>query len=354
MKFVTASLLLAGAAYVAAHGPKTADELKEYQALQSSIYHCAPAVAAYTAERKKAWQQRMLGADALADKNLFLQGAFEDLGLDGSNNNADKQGAPTLLSCDTVEETQIKNHTCVLAPTVTQGPYYHTWGHPIRQNMAEWQLGILFLMDVGVIDVETCEPLPNVLVDLWHANATGHYAGHGDPAPHLINEEPQRGGARAGLLSAFPRGNDWETFLRAAWPTDKNGVAQFSSMFPGYYTGRATHVHVKVHTEWTPLPHNNSFEIGNTAFTGQLFVDDDINIQVDKVWPYSTNPIANKWGRTRNWRDSLGIFDESHDNGHSPMFDIQKLNGVLEQGMIGYITLGVNKSAVVPLVPWKP
>merc|ERR1711939_1017973 len=233
MKFVTASLLLAGAAYVAAHGPKTADELKEYQALQSSIYHCAPAVAAYTAERKKAWQQRMLGADALADKNLFLQGAFEDLGLDGSNNNADKQGAPTLLSCDTVEETQIKNHTCVLAPTVTQGPYYHTWGHPIRQNMAEWQLGILFLMDVGVIDVETCEPLPNVLVDLWHANATG------------------------------------------------------------YYTGRATHVHVKVHTEWTPLPHNNSFEIGNTAFTGQLFVGDDINIQVDKVWPYSTNPIAN-------------------------------------------------------------
>lgn len=111
-------------------------------------------------------------------------------------------------------------------------------------------------MDIGVIDVETCEPLPNVLVDLWHANATGHYAGmsfccgnvvdadqaiqgHGDPAPHLVNEEPQRGGARSGLLSAFPRGNDHETFLRAAWPTDKNGVAQFTSVFPGYYTGRS-------------------------------------------------------------------------------------------------------------------
>lgn len=32
-------------------------------------------------------------------------------------------------------------------------------------------------MDVGVIDVNTCEPLPDVLVDLWHANTTGHYAG---------------------------------------------------------------------------------------------------------------------------------------------------------------------------------
>jgi hypothetical protein len=60
----------------------------------------------------------MLGADALADKNLFIQGTFNDLGLDGS----DKTDTPTLLSCDSVQETTIKNHTCVLAPIVTQGP----------------------------------------------------------------------------------------------------------------------------------------------------------------------------------------------------------------------------------------
>ena len=60
----------------------------------------------------------MLGADALADKNLFVQGSFNDLGLDGS----DKTDAPKLLSCDTVEEVKIKNNTCVLAPIVTQGP----------------------------------------------------------------------------------------------------------------------------------------------------------------------------------------------------------------------------------------
>jgi protocatechuate 3,4-dioxygenase beta subunit len=35
-------------------------------------------------------------------------------------------------------------------------------------------------MDIGVIDVDTCEPVPNVLVDLWHANATGHYAGESE------------------------------------------------------------------------------------------------------------------------------------------------------------------------------
>jgi protocatechuate 3,4-dioxygenase beta subunit len=81
-------------------------------------------------------------------------------------------------------------------------------------------------MDIGVLDVETCRPVEGVLVDLWHANATGHYAGHADPAPHLIYEKPPVGGARHGMLSAFPRWNSHETWLRGAWPTDRNGLAQ--------------------------------------------------------------------------------------------------------------------------------
>ena len=112
---------------------------------------------------------------------------------------------------------------------MTEGPYYHTLGHPIRQNIAEYQPGLLLLLDIGVIDVETCQPLPNVLVDIWQANATGHYAGHPVPAKSLENEKPQVGGKRNGLLSAFPRTIEEETFLRGAWATDQNGVARFTS-----------------------------------------------------------------------------------------------------------------------------
>jgi protocatechuate 3,4-dioxygenase beta subunit len=95
-----------------------------------------------------------------------------------------------------------------------------------------------------VIDVDTCQPLPNVLIDIWvivsssrdsiaqlhsqHANATGYYAGHPVPRPELVNEKPQRGGKRSGLLSAYPRTVHEETWLRGAWPTDRNGVAQFT------------------------------------------------------------------------------------------------------------------------------
>lgn len=95
-------------------------------------------------------------------------------------------------------------------------------------------------MNIGVIDVETCEPVPDILIDLWHANATGHYAGHPEPAPELVNEVPPTEGKRRGMLSPYPKTIPGQTFLRGALPTDKNGVAQFTSIFPGYYTGRAT------------------------------------------------------------------------------------------------------------------
>lgn len=57
-------------------------------------------------------------------------------------------------------------------------------------------------------------------------------SGHPVPRPDLVNQKPQVGGKRAGLLSAFPRTVDEETFLRGAWPTDRRGVAQFTSTLP--------------------------------------------------------------------------------------------------------------------------
>lgn len=138
------------------------------------------------------------------------------------------------------------------------------------------------MMNIGVIDVNTCEPVPNVLVDIWHANATGYYAGHPTPAPDKVDEEPASTGPRKGLLSMYPRTVQEETWLRGALPTDSNGVAEFTSIFPGFYQGRATHVHTKIFPEWETLP-NNTFLEGRLAHTGQFFVDDAINQQVDKV-----------------------------------------------------------------------
>lgn len=323
-----------------AHGPETPEEVAAFHARQESAYHCAPQVAAYTAQRKRNWAQKVLGGAPLAAKKYFIDEGYKQNHVDSSADG--KQ----LMACNPVTETKIKNSTCVLAPETTEGPYYHTEGHPIRSNMAETQLGLLFLMNVGVIDVETCEPVPNILVDLWHANATGYYAGHPTPEPGLENEEPASTGPRRGLRSKYPRTNDKETWLRGALPTDQNGVSEFTSVFPGYYTGRATHVHVKVHPEYEVLP-NGTFTSSRLIHTGQFFVDDHLNEQIDKIQPYNENPLLKPGqpGRTRNWEDSLKIYHSSHENAYMPTFDIEFLGGVLQQGLIGYITMGVNMSA---------
>ncbi|KAG6849136.1 hypothetical protein H0H93_010999 [Arthromyces matolae] len=212
---------------VSAHQePTTPEEIEVQRNLEAAAVRCGDDIARYTRARQVNFQNKVLaGRPAVPGiEELFSSGTYDTPGIAGDSAQSTLGYPPT---------SRIQNNSCVLTPVVTEGPYYHLEGHPIRQNIAELQDGLLLLLDIGVIDVETCKPLPNVLVDIWQANATGHYAGHPDPAPHLFNEEPQVGGKRSGLLSAFPRTNFEQTFLRGAWPTDQNGVAQFTTIFPG-------------------------------------------------------------------------------------------------------------------------
>lgn len=70
----------------------------------------------------------------------------------------------------------IQNDTCVLEPEVTWGPYVYPNSQTLRQDMSEDQPGVPLTLDVGVLDMATCEPLENVMVDFWHCNATGSYS----------------------------------------------------------------------------------------------------------------------------------------------------------------------------------
>ncbi|KAF9525712.1 Intradiol ring-cleavage dioxygenase [Crepidotus variabilis] len=332
--FCLAGFLLLLPLFAVAHKePETPQEIEVQRALQAAAYHCAPAVAEFTAARKRALRQQNIAEppELAAQQEVFASGVIDNLNGGGSDK--------TFLECSSVREGQIHNNTCVLTPEVTEGPYWHQAGHLIRQNIAEYQNGLLLLLDIGVIDVQTCKPLPGAIVDIWHANASGLYGGEIWPEPPLSDPHPW---------------NKKQTWLRGAWPTDRNGVSRFTTIFPGYYDNRATHIHVKVFTEWKALP-NGSYTSDALMHTGQFFFDDDINAHIDDIHPYTMNPIRNTHGRTRNWDDS-GVFQDSRGakKEYNPVFKVDLLGFIIPQGLIGYITMGVNASARYPGGEYPP
>lgn len=128
----------------------------------------------------------------------------------------------------------IQNDTCVLSPEVTQGPYYWPRSQTLRQDMSEDQPGIPLWLDIGVLDMATCEPLEDVLVDLWHCNATGSYSSFEGLSPNIPFEQllKQKNISISDMGSMdLHTGNT--TFLRGMWPTDKNGMMEMKTIFPG-------------------------------------------------------------------------------------------------------------------------
>lgn len=104
----------------------------------------------FTAARKRSFAQRTLAGinpHLPGYQELFSAETYADLG-DSPHSTASATSVDdeeTHMKCTPISDTHIQNNTCVLAPEVTEGPYYHTEGHPIRQNIAEHQDGLLLV-----------------------------------------------------------------------------------------------------------------------------------------------------------------------------------------------------------------
>jgi protocatechuate 3,4-dioxygenase beta subunit len=135
---------------------------------------------------------------------------------------------------------------CLLAPELTQGPYYLP-SEAIRRNITEGKPGVPLRLHLTVVDAASCRPLGGAAVDVWHADASGVYSG--------------------------VAGNTG-TFLRGIQLTDRSGLAVFDTIYPGWYRGRAVHIHVKLHVD------------GNVVHTGQLFFPDALSDRVYRTAAY--------------------------------------------------------------------
>lgn len=218
------------------------------------------------------------------------------------------------------------NSSCLLQPEVTQGPYYVD-GEMIRSDLTEDQEGVPLFLDIQFLDTSTCEPVSAVFVDLWHCNSTGVYSG----------------------VSANGNGNSNDTsnldatFLRGIQQTDINGVVQFETLFPGHYTGRATHIHVMSHAVGNTTVRTNGTILGSngTAYAshvGQIFFDQDLISQVEATEPYSSNTQD----VTQNSDDSI-LGEEV--NSMDPFVEYIFIGDKIEDGILAWITIGIDPDA---------
>lgn len=181
---------------------------------------------------------------------------------------------------------------CVLMPELTAGPYYLDLDL-VRSDIAEGRPGLPLDLRVTVVDAEACEPIERAAVDVWHCDAGGAYSG--------------------------VEGAEGETFCRGVQLTDAAGVAEFRTVFPGWYTGRAVHIHVKVQVD------------GDQTHTGQLFFDPEVTSAV-----YALEPYAERGGQDVA-NESDGIYAQS---GGVTVVAVE----VGEDSSSGAVTLGVQRS----------
>lgn len=91
-------------------------------------------------------------------------------------------------------------------------------------------------------------------------------------------------------MSAAGQGGLSTNYLRGVQPTNEDGVVEFDIIFPGHYSGRATHEHIITHTGATILP-NGSYTGGHISHLSQIFFDQALIDAVEKTAPYNTNTI---------------------------------------------------------------
>lgn len=158
---------------------------------------------------------------------------------------------------------------CVLAPKQTEGPFYLD-DRLVRADVTEGLPGLPLVLEILVRRLSDCAPIPGARVDIWCCDARGVYSGFP--------------GQLGGLDTTG------ETFMRGTLFADEEGIARFDSIYPGWYPGRAVHVHFKV------------FPTPDLEVTSQLYFPDATTAEVMALPPYSDHGPAS----TTNEED--GIF----------------------------------------------
>jgi len=197
------------------------------------------------------------------------------------------------------------NSSCILTASLTEGPFFvdeKLNRSDIRTDPATGAVSagipLALTFNVQRVASNACTPLTGAYLDVWHCDAAGVYSD----------------------VSGSTR-----KFLRGYQITDANGSAAFQAVYPGWYGGRAVHIHFKLR-----------LYAGSTRtyeFTSQFFFDDTFTDSV-----YTQSPYSSRGSRsTRNAND--GIYNSLSTTDKS---GLTLQTSKTSDGYAGVINLGVN------------
>jgi protocatechuate 3,4-dioxygenase beta subunit len=182
--------------------------------------------------------------------------------------------------------------SCIVAPTETEGPFpTHTPSSYVRSDITDGRTGYKLTAKITVTSsASSCAALGGALVDIWHCDAEGNYSEYGGTGMQSTNYTSVH-------------------FLRGRQTTDSSGLVTFTSIFPGWYSGRATHIHVHVYNATgtslkvtqiafpegtgTALAAVNGYAKGMTGYTynksDNVFSDDTAGVEIATVTGNTTD-----------------------------------------------------------------
>jgi protocatechuate 3,4-dioxygenase beta subunit len=195
-----------------------------------------------------------------------------------SSPSASASGTSAPTSSAAASSAIVATPACIVVPALTEGPYFvdeKLNRSDIRTDAsggtakAGAQLDITF--NVARVSGSSCTALQGATVDVWHCDALGVYSDASDPGFNT-------------------KGQKW---LRGYQTTDAAGIAKFTTIYPGWYQGRAVHIHFKIRM---------ASGTQTADFTSQFFFDESMTDKVFATSPYTGKPAS---GRLRNDGDSI-------------------------------------------------
>jgi protocatechuate 3,4-dioxygenase beta subunit len=191
--------------------------------------------------------------------SIVAVGFLGSCGGDGESSPTSSSSSSTGSSTSSLAAT---NAQCVVTPEVTEGPYFVDEmlnRSDIRTDPATGAarrgVPLDLTLALSLVGASGCGALAGALVDMWHCDALGLYSD--------ISAQSTVG----------------QRFLRGYQVSDASGRVRFTTIYPGWYSGRAVHIHFKVRT--------NPAGARGTEFTSQMFFDEALTDQVHAQAPYS-------------------------------------------------------------------